>query len=172
AVWLDPNKTSPFDFYQYWRNIGDADVDKCIKMLTFIPIEEIKEIEKWDSSRINEKKELLAFELTAMVHGEEEAKKAQDGARALFAGGGDMSNVPAVALKEEDFRDGVVDIMQLLVSTGLCASRSEARRAVEQGGVTVNGEKVDDIKAAYDKSAFTEEFLLKKGKKSFCKVTC
>lgn len=172
AVWLDPNKTSPFDFYQYWRNIDDADVDKCIKMLTFIPIEEIKEIEKWDGSRINEKKELLAFELTAMVHGEEEARKAQDGARALFAGGGDMSNVPAVALKEEDFRDGVVDIMQLLVSTGLCASRSEARRAVEQGGVTVNGEKVDDIKKAYDKSAFNEEFLLKKGKKSFCKVTC
>ena len=141
AVWLDPNKTSPFDFYQYWRNVGDADVDKCIKMLTFIPIEEILEMEKWDPSRINEKKEILAFELTSLVHGKEEAQKAQDAARALFAGGGDMANVPSVSLKEEDFRDGVVDILQVLVSAGLCATRSEARRAVEQGGVLFNDEK-------------------------------
>ncbi|MBP3199458.1 MAG: tyrosine--tRNA ligase [Butyrivibrio sp.] len=172
AVWLDPNKTSPFDFYQYWRNVDDADVDKCIKMLTFIPIEEILEMEKWDSSRINEKKEILAFELTSLVHGEEEAKKAQDGARALFAGGGDMANVPAVALKEEDFRDGKVDILQVLVSAGLCATRSEARRAVEQGGVTFNEEKVTDVKTLYTKESFGEGVMVRKGKKSFKKVTC
>ncbi|SDA76554.1 tyrosyl-tRNA synthetase [Butyrivibrio sp. INlla18] len=172
AVWLDPNKTSPFDFYQYWRNVGDADVDKCIKMLTFIPIEEILEMEKWDPSRINEKKEILAFELTALVHGKEEAQKAQDAARALFAGGGDMANVPSVALKEEDFRDGVVDIMQVLVSAGLCATRSEARRAVEQGGVLVNEEKVSDVKTTYTKDFFADGIMVKKGKKSFKKVTC
>ena len=172
AVWLDPNKTSPFDFYQYWRNVGDADVDKCIKMLTFIPIEEIQEMEKWDASRINEKKEILAFELTSLVHGEEEAKKAQDGARALFAGGGDMANVPAVALKEEDFRDGKVDILQVLVSAGLCATRSEARRAVEQGGVTFNEEKVTDVKTLYTKESFGEGVMVRKGKKSFKKITC
>ncbi|MCR4758494.1 MAG: tyrosine--tRNA ligase [Butyrivibrio sp.] len=172
AVWLDPNKTSPFDFYQYWRNVGDADVDKCIKMLTFIPIDEILEMEKWDPSRINEKKEILAFELTALVHGKEEAQKAQDAARALFAGGGDMANVPSVALKEEDFRDGVVDIMQVLVSAGLCATRSEARRAVEQGGVLVNEEKVSDVKTTYTKDFFADGIMVKKGKKSFKKVTC
>ncbi len=171
AVWLDPNKTSPFDFYQYWRNVGDADVDKCLKMLTFIPIEEILEMEKWDPSRINEKKEILAFELTALVHGKEEAQKAQDGARALFAGGGDMANVPSVSLKEEDFRDGKIDILQVLVSAGLCASRSEARRAVEQGGVTFKDEKVTDVKASYDKDIFAEGVMVKKGKKSFKKVT-
>ena len=172
AVWLDPNKTSPFDFYQYWRNVDDADVDKCIKMLTFIPIEEILEMEKWDSSRINEKKEILAFELTALVHGQEEAKKAQDGARALFAGGGDMANVPAVALKEEDFRDGQIDILQVLVSAGLCATRSEARRAVEQGGVTFNEEKVTDVKTLYTKDSFGDGVMVRKGKKSYKKVTC
>ncbi|MBQ8032002.1 MAG: tyrosine--tRNA ligase [Butyrivibrio sp.] len=171
AVWLDPNKTSPFDFYQYWRNVGDADVDKCIKMLTFIPIEEIQEMEKWDDSRINEKKEILAFELTSLVHGKEEAQKAQDGARALFAGGGNMDNVPTVSLKEEDFRDGVVDILQVLVSAGLCATRSEARRAVEQGGVTFADEKVTDVKATYTKDTFKDGVMVKKGKKSFKKVT-
>ena len=171
AVWLDPKKTSPYDFYQYWRNVGDADVDKCIKMLTFIPIEEILEMEKWDPSRINEKKEILAFELTALVHGKEEAQKAQDAAKALFAGGGDMSNVPSVALKEEDFRDGVVDILQVLVSAGLCGTRSEARRAVEQGGVTFADEKVTDVKAAYGKDVFADGVMVKKGKKSFKKVT-
>ncbi len=171
AVWLDPNKTSPFDFYQYWRNVGDADVDKCIKMLTFIPIEEIQEMEKWDDSRINEKKEILAFELTSLVHGAEEAKKAQDGARALFAGGGDMANVPSVALKEEDFRDGVVDILQVLVSAGLCVTRSEARRAVEQGGVLFADEKVTDVKTTYSKDVFADGVMVRKGKKSFKKVT-
>ena len=171
AVWLDPNKTSPFDFYQYWRNVGDADVDKCIKMLTFIPIEEIQEMEKWDASRINEKKEILAFELTSLVHGKEEAQKAQDAARALFAGGGDMANVPSVLLKEEDFRDGVVDILQVLVSAGLCATRSEARRAVEQGGVLFADEKVTDVKATYTKETFADGIMVRKGKKSFKKVT-
>ena len=171
AVWLDPNKTSPFDFYQYWRNVGDADVDKCIKMLTFIPIEEIQEMEKWDPSRINEKKEILAFELTSLVHGKEEAQKAQDAARALFAGGGDMANVPSVALKEEDFRDGVVDILQVLVSAGLCNTRSEARRAVEQGGVLFNDEKVTDVKTTYTKETFADGIMVRKGKKSFKKVT-
>ena len=171
AVWLDPNKTSPFDFYQYWRNVGDADVDKCIKMLTFIPIEEILEMEKWDPSRINEKKEILAFELTSLVHGKEEAQKAQDAARALFAGGGDMANVPSVSLKEEDFRDGVVDILQVLVSAGLCATHSEARRAVEQGGVLFNDEKVTDVKTTYTKESFGDGVMVRKGKKNFKKVT-
>ena len=171
AVWLDPNKTSPFDFYQYWRNVGDADVDKCIKMLTFIPIEEIQEMEKWDPSRINEKKEILAFELTSLVHGKEEAQKAQDAARALFAGGGDMANVPSVSLKEEDFRDGVVDILQVLVSAGLCNTRSEARRAVEQGGVLFNDEKVTDVKTTYTKESFGDGVMVRKGKKNFKKVT-
>ena len=171
AVWLDPKKTSPYDFYQYWRNVSDADVDKCIKMLTFIPIEEILEMEKWDPSRVNEKKEILAFELTTLVHGKEEAQKAQDAAKALFAGGGDMSNVPSVALKEEDFRDGVVDILQVLVSAGLCNTRSEARRAVEQGGVTVADAKVTDVKTTYNKDFFADGVMVKKGKKSFKKVT-
>ncbi len=171
AVWLDPKKTSPYDFYQYWRNVADADVDKCIKMLTFIPIEEILEMEKWDPSRVNEKKEILAFELTSLVHGKEEAQKAQDVAKALFAGGGDMSNVPSVALKEEDFRDGVVDILQVLVSAGLCNTRSEARRAVEQGGVTVADSKVTDVKTTYNKDFFADGVMVKKGKKSFKKVT-
>ena len=171
AVWLDPKKTSPYDFYQYWRNVADADVDKCIKMLTFIPIEEILEMEKWDPSRVNEKKEILAFELTSLVHGKEEAQKAQDAARALFAGGGNMDNVPAVALKEEDFRDGVVDILQVLVSAGLCNTRSEARRAVEQGGVTVADSKVTDVKTTYNKDFFADGVMVKKGKKSFKKVT-
>ncbi|WP_022775791.1 tyrosine--tRNA ligase [Butyrivibrio sp. AE2015] len=171
AVWLDPNKTSPFDFYQYWRNVDDADVDKCIKMLTFIPIEEILEMEKWDPSRVNEKKEILAFELTALVHGKEEAQKAQDGARSLFAGGGDAANVPATSLKEEDFRDGNIDVLQVLVSAGLCATRSEARRAVEQGGVTVADEKVTDVKATYDKAFFADGVMVRKGKKSFKKVS-
>ena len=171
AVWLDPNKTSPYDFYQYWRNVSDADVDKCIKMLTFIPIEEILEMEKWDPSRVNEKKEILAFELTSLVHGKEEAQKAQDAAKALFAGGGDMANVPSVALKEEDFRDGVVDILQVLVSAGLCNTRSEARRAVEQGGVTVADEKVTDVKTTYKKDYFADGVMVKKGKKAFKKVT-
>ena len=171
AVWLDPNKTSPYDFYQYWRNVGDADVIKCIRMLTFLPLEQIEEMATWQDSKLNEAKEILAFELTKMVHGEEEANKAQTAAKSLFAGGADMSNIPSAALKEEDFKDGKVDILQVLVSAGLCNTRSEARRAVEQGGVTFGDEKVTDVKASYEKSVFDEGVLVKKGKKAFKKVT-
>ena len=171
AVWLDPEKTSPFEFYQYWRNVSDADVMKCIRMLTFLPMEEIAEMDKWDDSRINEKKEVLARELTTLVHGEEEAKKAESGAKALFAGGGDDANIPASQLKAEDFRDGTVDILQVLVSAGLCGTRSDARRQVEQGGVTVGEEKVTDIHAAYEAAFFKDGVLVRRGKKHFRKVT-
>ena len=171
AVWLDPNKTSPFEFYQYWRNVADADVLKCIKMLTFLPLEEINKMESWEGAQLNEAKDILAYELTELVHGKEEADKAREASKALFAGGGSLENMPSAALTETDFRDGQVDILQLLVSSGLTASRAEARRAVEQGGVTVNGEKVSDSKTLYGKDAFNEEFILKKGKKSFCKIT-
>ncbi|MCR4616876.1 MAG: tyrosine--tRNA ligase [Lachnospiraceae bacterium] len=171
AVWLDANKTTPYEFYQYWRNVSDDDVLKCIRMLTFLPLEQIKEMESWEGSKLNEAKEILARELTTLVHGEEEAAKAEAGAKALFGGAGAMSEVPSVSLKEEDFRDGKVDILQILVSSGLCASRSEARRNVEQGGVTVNDEKVTDIKTEYEKAAFAGEGLLvKRGKKNFKKV--
>ncbi len=169
AVWLDPNKTSPFDFYQYWRNVADADVMKCIRMLTFIPIEEIEEIEKWDASRINEKKELLAFELTALVHGKEEAERAQASARALFANGGG-ADAPTETVAEADLIDGGMDILTILVKAGLVPSKSEARRAVEQGGVTVDGEKVADIKAVFSADALKAGILVKRGKKSFKKV--
>ena len=171
AVWLDPNKTSPFDFYQYWRNVSDADVLKCLRMLTFLPLEQIDEMDKWEGSQLNQAKEILAYELTNLVHGEEEAKKAQESARALFSGGNHV-DMPAAEITEADLRDGVIDIMGLLVSAGLCASRSEARRAVEQGGVTVNGEKVTDIKTTYapDDIKNAEEFVLKRGKKKFCKI--
>ncbi len=172
AVWLDPDKTSPYEFYQYWRNVADADVDKCLRMLTFLPLEQIEEMSKWEDNKINEAKEILAFELTSLVHGEEEAKKAQDGAKAIFAGGGDMANVPAVELKEEDFKDGQIDILQVLVSAGLCPTRSEARRAVQQGGVTFAGEKVTDFKTCYTKETFADGVMVQKGKKSFKKVTC
>ena len=171
AVWLDPNKTSPFDFYQYWRNVSDADVLKCLRMLTFLPLEQIDEMDKWEGSQLNQAKEILAYELTNLVHGEEEAKKAQESARSLFSGG-NHADMPAAEIAEADLRDGVIDIMGLLVSAGLCASRSEARRAVEQGGVTVNGEKVTDIKTTYtpDDIKNAEEFVLKRGKKKFCKI--
>ena len=171
AVWLDPNKTSPFDFYQYWRNVSDADVLKCLRMLTFLPLEQIDEMDKWEGSQLNQAKEILAYELTNLVHGEEEAKKAQESVRALFSGG-NHADMPAAEITEADLRDGVIDIMGLLVSAGLCASRSEARRAVEQGGVTVNGEKVTDIKTTYtpDDIKNAEEFVLKRGKKKFCKI--
>ena len=171
AVWLDPNKTSPFDFYQYWRNVGDADVLKCIRMLTFLPLEEIDEMDKWQGAELNKAKEILAFELTKLVHGEEEANKAMEASKALFAGGGNLENMPTTQLTEEDFTDGSIDIMSILVKTGMTASRSEARRAVEQGGVTVNGEKVTDIKTVYSKDVFAEEFIIKKGKKNFQKIT-
>ena len=164
AVWLDPNKTSPFDFYQYWRNVGDADVMKCIRMLTFIPIEEIEEIEKWDDSRINEKKELLAFELTTLVHGEEEARKAQDAARALFAGGGDDSNMPTTEL---DVPEEGMNIIDLMLACGLAPSKGEARRLIQQGGVAVDGEKVTDFGTVVSKAALAAGVKIKKGKKIF-----
>ncbi len=170
AVWLDPNKTSPFDFYQYWRNVGDADVLKCIRMLTFLPMEQIREMNNWEGSKLNEAKEILAYELTSMVHGTEEADKAKAGAQALFAGGAGEGDVPVFNLKEEDFRDGVIDILQILTASGLTASRSEARRAVEQGGVTVENEKVTDIKTSYTKEDLKDGILVKRGKKSFKKV--
>lgn len=171
AVWLDAEKTSPYEFFQYWRNVADADVIKCLKMLTFLPLEEIEKMEGWEGSELNKAKEILAFELTKLVHGEEEANKAMEASKALFAGGGNLENMPATQLTEEDFTEGNIDIMSILVKTGMTASRSEARRAVEQGGVTVNGEKVTDIKTAYTKDVFTEEFIIKKGKKNFQKIT-
>ena len=171
AVWLDPNKTSPFDFYQYWRNVGDADVLKCIRMLTFLPLEEIDKMDSWEGSQLNTAKELLAFELTKLVHGEEEARKAQEGAKALFSGGGNAENMPTVTLAEEDFADGQIDIISMLQKAELVPSRSEGRRAVEQGGVSVDGEKVTDIKAAFAKEDFDGDGkVLKRGKKKFCKI--
>ena len=171
AVWLDPNKTSPFEFYQYWRNVADADVLKCLRMLTFLPLEQIDEMDKWEGAQLNEAKDILAYELTELVHGKEEAEKAREASKALFSGNGSSENMPTAALKEEDFRDDKVDILQILVSANMTASRGEARRAVEQGGVTVNGDKISDIHTAYEKSAFNDEFIVKKGKKSFCKIT-
>ena len=170
AVWLDPEKTSPFDFYQYWRNVSDADVLKCIKMLTVLPLEEIKEMESWEGSQLNRAKEILAYELTNLVHGEEEAKKAEESAKALFSGG-NAADMPTVTITENDLRDGAIDILGLLVSSSLAASRAEARRNVEQGGVTVNGEKVTDVKKTYTPDdIMAEDFVLKRGKKKFCKV--
>ena len=170
AVWLDPNKTSPFEFYQYWRNVADADVLKCIRMLTFLPLEEIDKMDAWEGSQLNQAKEILAFELTKLVHGEEEAQKAQDGARALFSTGV-AADMPTANLTEEDFTDGAIDILTVLVKTGLVPSKSEARRAVEQGGVSVDGEKVTDIKTTFDKDSFTGDGkVVKRGKKNFRKV--
>ncbi|GAA0801395.1 tyrosine--tRNA ligase [Clostridium sp. AF19-22AC] len=170
AVWLDPEKTSPFDFYQYWRNIGDADVLKCIRMLTFLPLEEINEMDNWEGSQLNKAKEILAYELTQMVHGEEEAKKAQESARALFSQG-NAAEMPTAELTDDDMTDGSIDILTLLLKSGLVPSKSEARRAVEQGGVAVDGEKVSDIHAAFARDSFTGDgAVLKKGKKNFRKV--
>ena len=170
AVWLDPNKTSPFDFYQYWRNVADADVLKCIRMLTFLPLEQIDEMDKWEGSQLNKAKEVLAYELTSLVHGEEEAKKAQDSARALFSTGG-AANMPTTELTEEDFVDGKIDILTLLVKSGLVPSKSEARRAVQQGGVSVDGEKIEDINYAYTVDDIkANEKILKRGKKNFRKI--
>ena len=170
AVWLDAEKTSPYEFYQYWRNVADADVIKCIKMLTFLPLEEIEPMEKWEGSELNKAKEILAFELTQLVHGTEEANKAQEAAKALFAGGANSENMPKTTLADTDFTDGVIDILSILVKAGMTASKSEARRAVEQGGVSVNGEKVTDAKVVFAKDAFENEFVVKKGKKSFQKI--
>ena len=170
AVWLDPEKTSPFEFFQYWRNVADADVLKCLRMLTCLPIEEIQAMDAWEGSKLNEAKEILAYELTAMVHGQEEARKAQESARALFSAG-NAENMPTYELQEGDFKDGTIDIIGVVAAAGLTASRSEARRAVEQGGVTVDGEKVSDIKTVYTKADFAGEGkVVKRGKKSFKRV--
>ena len=171
AVWLDPNKTSPFEFFQYWRNVDDSDVIKCLKLLTFLPLEQIKEMEKYEGSELNKAKEILAYELTTLVHGEEEAKKAMDTARGLF-GGGNAENIPTAELSEDNFKEDKIDLISLLVASGLVTSRSEGRRAIEQGGVTVNNEKVTDVAAAYEKSVFNDEFILKRGKKNFRKIVC
>ena len=170
AVWLDPNKTSPYDFYQYWRNVGDADVMKCIRMLTFLPLEEIDAMAHWEGSQLNRAKEILAFELTRMVHGEEEAKKAEASAKALFAGGGSNENMPTTELAESDLVDGGADIMTLLVKTGLCPSKSDARRNIQQGGVTANDEKVGDIGRTFSADELRAGVVLKRGKKNFNKV--
>ena len=171
AVWLDPNKTSPFGFYQYWRNIADADVLKCLRMLTFLPLEQIDEMDKWEGSQLNEAKEILAYELTALVHGDEEAKKAQESARALFAGG-NAAEMPTAELSDDDFTDGAIDILSIVQKSGLCGSRSEARRNVEQGGVSVDGEAVKDIKTVYTKEQLSGDgIVVKRGKKNFRRVT-
>jgi tyrosyl-tRNA synthetase len=171
AVWLDPEKTSPFDFFQYWRNVADSDVLKCIRMLTFLPLEEIDAMESWEGAQLNQAKEILAFELTKLVHGEEEANKAREASHALFAGGGDSAHMPTVELSSADFADGDIDILSLLVKTELAPSRSDARRAVEQGGVSVADEKVTDIRTAYNADSFgADGLVVKRGKKKFVKV--
>ena len=171
AVWLDPEKTSPFDFFQYWRNVADSDVLKCIRMLTFLPLEEIDAMESWEGAQLNQAKEILAFELTKLVHGEEEAAKAREASHALFAGGGDSAHMPTVELSSADFADGDMDILSLLVKTELAPSRSDARRAVEQGGVSVADEKVTDIRTAYNADSFgADGLVVKRGKKKFVKV--
>ncbi len=172
AVWLDPNKTSPFDFYQYWRNVGDGDVLKCLRMLTFLPLEQIEEMEAWEGSKLNEAKEILAFELTKLVHGEEEAVKAQEGARALFSSG-NAAQMPETKLVDEDFEDGQIGILKLMVKAGLATSNGEARRNVEQGGVTIDGEKVTDVRMTLTKEQISAEgIVVKRGKKKFMKVLC
>lgn len=171
AVWLDPNKTSPFDFYQYWRNVGDSDVLKCLRMLTFLPLEQIDEMDHWEGEKLNTAKEILAFELTKLVHGEEEAKKAQEGARALFGAGGNTENMPTTELSDGDMTDGAINVLDLLLKTGLTSSKGEGRRLVQQGGITVNDEKVTDFAKNFDKSDFAEGHLIvRKGKKVFHKV--
>ncbi len=167
AVWLDPNKTSPFEFYQYWRNVNDADVMKCIRMLTFLSMEEIEAMENWEDNRINEKKEILAYELTALVHGKDEAEKAKETSYALFSGIGDKSNMPSTSISEDDLNDGKIGILTLLVKAGLASSNGEGRRLVQQGGVSVNDEKITDPSAQI---AIDEEVIIKKGKKVFHKI--
>ena len=172
AVWLDPNKTSPFDFYQYWRNVGDNDVLKCLRMLTFLPLEQIDEMDQWEGRQLNDAKEILAYELTKLVHGEEEAKKAQEGARALFSSG-NAADMPEVTLSDDDFENGEIGILTLLVKAGLAPSNGEARRNIQQGGVTLDGEKVTEPKYMVQKSDITADgIVLKRGKKKFVKVLC
>ena len=171
AVWLDPNKTTPFEFFQYWRNVSDADVLKCIRMLTFLPLEEIDKMESWEGAQLNEAKEILAFELTKLVHGEEEATKAKEASHALFAGGSNNTNMPTVTVTAEDFPDGELDIISVLVKAGLCESRGDGRRNIQQGGVSVNDEKVTDISTKYTLDDFKGEgLIIRRGKKKFAKV--
>jgi tyrosyl-tRNA synthetase len=171
AVWLDADKTSPFDFYQYWRNVSDADVLKCLRMLTFLPLEQIEEMEQWEGAQLNRAKEILAFELTKMVHGEEEAAKAEAGAKALFAGGGNAADMPEITLAESDFEDGRIGILKLLVKAGLASSNGEARRNVEQGGVSLDGVKIGDVKEQVAKDSIGEDgIVLKRGKKKFMRI--
>ena len=171
AVWLDPKKTSPFDFYQYWRNVGDSDVLKCIRMLTFLPLEQIDEMDKWEGSQLNRAKEILAYELTALVHGEEEAKKAEESAKALFGAGGDSANMPTSVLTDADFENGSINVLSMLVTTGLCPSRGEARRLVQQGGVTIDDVKVASIDESLARERFEGEgIIVRKGKKVFHRV--
>ena len=171
AVWLDPNKTTPYDFYQYWRNVGDQDVLKCIRMLTFLPLEQIDEMDKWEGSQLNRAKEILAYELTALVHGEEEAKKAEESAKALFGAGGDSANMPTSVLTDADFENGSINVLSMLVATGLCPSRGEARRLVQQGGVTIDDVKVASIDESLARERFEGEgIIVRKGKKVFHRV--
>jgi len=171
AVWLNPEKTTPFEFYQYWRNVADNDALKCIRLLTFLPLEEIDAMDSWEGSQLNKAKEILAFELTKMVHGEDEANKAEETAKSLFAGGGEAENMPTAELSKEDFTDGSIDIISILHKSDLVTSRSEGRRAVEQGGVTVDGEKVSDFTATFVQSQFEGDgIVVKRGKKNFKKV--
>ena len=170
AVWLDPNKTSPFEFYQYWRNVGDADVLKCIRMLTFLPLEEIEAMDSWEGAQLNRAKEILAYELTALVHGKEEAEKAQTAAKEIFVSGGAAANMPTTTLTDADFTDGQIGVLTLLVKCGLASSNGEARKLVQGGGVSLNGEKVADFKQQLAKDFFNEECMIKKGKKTFHKV--
>ena len=171
AVWLDPNKTSPYDFYQYWRNVGDSDVLKCIRMLTFLPLEQINEMDKWEGSQLNRAKEILAYELTALVHGEEEAKKAEESAKALFGAGGSNANMPTSVLTDADFENGSINVLSMLVTTGLCPSRGEARRLVQQGGVMVDDVKVASIDESLARERFEGEgVIVRKGKKVYHRV--
>ena len=171
AVWLDPKKTTPFEFFQYWRNVGDQDVIKCLKMLTFLPLEEIQKMEVWEGSQLNQAKEILAYELTKLVHGQEEADKALEASKALFAGGSNLENMPTTELTEEDFKEGTIDIISMLVTSGLVKTRSEGRRAVEQGGVTVEGEKVTDFNKVFTKEELSGEGkIVKRGKKNFNRI--
>jgi len=171
AVWLDPAKTSPYDFYQYWRNVEDADVLKCIRMLTFLPLEQIDEMDAWEGAQLNKAKEILAYELTALVHGEEEAKRAQETAKSLFGGGANLENMPSTALSEDDFTDGSINIMDLLVKAGLTPSKGEARRLVQQGGISVDDAKITDFAHTISKDAVSAGIIVKKGKKVFHKIT-
>ena len=170
AVWLDPNKTSPYDFFQYWRNVDDADVLKCIRMLTFLPLEQIEEMDKWEGAQLNKAKEILAYELTELVHGKEEADKAMEAAKNIFAGGGSSENMPTTTLTDADFADDQIGVLTLLVKCGLAASNGEARKLVQGGGVSIDGEKIADFKTMLDKDFFQQERMVKKGKKTFHKV--